>query len=46
MDSSTKSIFTKLKNEDKHFDEAIMKITKRDDVSSEEYSYILSFLKR
>lgn len=42
MDSSTKSIFTKLNNEDKFFSNIIEKITKNENISDIDYSYALS----
>lgn len=42
MDSNTKTIFTKLNKEDNVFNKILEKITKNDEFSNEEYSYILS----
>ena len=42
MDSNTKTIFTKLNKKDNVFNKVLEKITKNDEFSNEEYSYILS----
>lgn len=42
MDSKTKNIFTRINNEDKYFDSIIRKITIEEQLSNNEYSYVLS----
>ncbi len=42
MDSGTKTIFTKINNSDTYFSEIIEKVTKNFEITSKEYSYILS----
>lgn len=42
MDSGTKTIFTRLNSEDKYFNHIVMKITKKEELTGEEYAYALS----
>ena len=42
MDSGTKNVFTRINNEDDFFKKVIKKITKREEMSNDEFSYVLS----
>ena len=42
MDSSTKTIFTRINNENKLFGDIVEKVTKKEKLTSNEYSYALS----